>query len=86
METRYELEVTRHFERLFRKLNPETARRIRDRILELRTNPYANKPLTGQLSGLRSLRIGDHRVLYIVDEENKKVTLIHIEHRRAVYR
>ncbi|MEM2087526.1 MAG: type II toxin-antitoxin system RelE/ParE family toxin [Thermoproteota archaeon] len=86
METEYNIEVTRHFERVFRKLNPETARRIRGKILELRINPYANKPLTGQLSGLRTMRIGDYRVLYIVDEENKKVTLIHMEHRRAVYK
>ncbi len=55
METQYEIEVTRHFERLFRKLNPGTARKIRDKILELRINPYTNKPLTGQLSGLRSM-------------------------------
>lgn len=86
MGTEYDIEVTGHFERVFRKLNPETARRIRDKILELRINPYANKPLTGPLSGLRSMRIGDYRVLYVVDEENRKVTLIHIEHRRAVYK
>ncbi|MEM2550466.1 MAG: type II toxin-antitoxin system RelE/ParE family toxin [Nitrososphaerota archaeon] len=75
MEARYEIEVTRHFERLFRKFNPETARKIRDKILELRINPYANKPLTGQLSGLRSMRIGDYRVLYVVNAKNKKYHL-----------
>jgi mRNA-degrading endonuclease RelE of RelBE toxin-antitoxin system len=53
----YEIEVTKHFERLLRKLDIEIIKRIRDKILELKTDPYANKPLVGQLSGLRSMRV-----------------------------
>ncbi|MEM4141376.1 MAG: type II toxin-antitoxin system RelE/ParE family toxin [Nitrososphaeria archaeon] len=86
MEKEYDIEVTKHFERLFKKLNPEIMKRTRENILELKFNPYAHKLLTGQLSGLRSMRVGDYRILYVVNEENKKVTLIHIEHRRAVYK
>ncbi|MEM3571004.1 MAG: type II toxin-antitoxin system RelE/ParE family toxin [Candidatus Bathyarchaeia archaeon] len=77
----YEIELTKHFERLFRKLNSEVMKRIRDKILELNVNLYIHKSLMGQLYGSRS--IGDYRILYAVDEENKKV---HIEHRRAVYK
>jgi mRNA-degrading endonuclease RelE of RelBE toxin-antitoxin system len=39
---RYEIEVTKHFERLLRKLDIEIIKRIRDKILELKTDPYAN--------------------------------------------
>jgi len=43
----YEIEVTKHFERLLRKLDPEVMKRIRDKILELKIDPYASKPLIG---------------------------------------
>ena len=81
---RYEIEVTKHFERLLRKLDIEIIKRIRDKILELKTDPYANKPLVGQLSGLRSMRVGDCRILYMM--KKKKSILVHVEHRRVVYR
>ena len=32
------------------------------------------------------MRVGDYRILYMIDEENKKVILVHVEHRCAVYR
>ncbi|MEM1986543.1 MAG: hypothetical protein QXQ24_07395 [Nitrososphaeria archaeon] len=67
MEKEYDIEVTKHFERLFRKLSPEIMKRIRENILELKFNPYTRTLLTGQLSGLRSIRVGDYRIPYVVN-------------------
>jgi addiction module RelE/StbE family toxin len=72
---RYKIEVTKHFEKDFRKLSPEVMRRIRDKILELKVNPHIHKLLTGQLYGLRSMRVREYRVLYVIDEINKKSNL-----------
>ena len=82
----YEIQTTKHFERLFKKLNPQTTRRIRKKISELRTDPHLHTALTGELKGLRSMRTGDYRVIYTTDEEEKKIRLLHVDHRRAVYR
>jgi len=41
------------------------------------------KPLRHGLSGMRSLRVGDYRVGYVVDGEN--VIIQHIEIRRDAY-
>ena len=42
------------------------------------------KPLRHSLSGMRSLRVGDYRVGYVVEGDN--VIIKHIEHRRDAYK
>ncbi|WP_239332968.1 type II toxin-antitoxin system RelE/ParE family toxin [Frankia sp. CiP3] len=44
------------------------------------------KPLERELAGTFSARRGPYRVLYVVDEEAKLVTLLRIAHRADVYR
>ncbi len=45
-----------------------------------------SKPLTGPLSGLRSARRGDYRVLIEVDEDDDRVLVVRIAHRALAYR
>jgi mRNA-degrading endonuclease RelE of RelBE toxin-antitoxin system len=44
------------------------------------------KPLERDLSGTFSARRGPYRVLYRIDEDAKKVTLLRVAHRADVYR
>lgn len=44
------------------------------------------KPLAGQLSGVWSARRGSYRVLYRIDEPQRTVLVIRIDHRRDAYR
>ena len=44
------------------------------------------KPLTGDLAGIRSARLGRWRVLYEINETSHKVIVLAIGHRRSVYR
>jgi mRNA interferase RelE/StbE len=45
-----------------------------------------SKPLTGELTGLRSARRGDYRVLLEVDEDRRRILVVRIAHRSDVYR
>lgn len=45
-----------------------------------------SKPLTGELTGLRSARRGDYRVLLEIDEDERTVHVVRVAHRRDVYR
>jgi len=54
-------------------------------IRNLEINPYLGKPLRGELSGKWSLRIGDYRIIYTIDEHQKTITLYNVRHRRAAY-
>ncbi|MXW69079.1 MAG: type II toxin-antitoxin system RelE/ParE family toxin, partial [Acidimicrobiia bacterium] len=60
--------------------------RIVNAIDRLAENPYLGSALKGDLKGLRRLRIGDHRVLYEVRDDELIVLIIRFAHRRNVYR
>ena len=75
----------RGLERLSKSHNPAT-RPIVEAILSLSENPRppGYRKLANR-SGMR-IRIGSYRVLYLIDDENLKVTITAIGHRRDVYR
>lgn len=53
----------------------------------LAENPYrVGRPLRGQLEGRYSARRGQFRVIYQIFDERVVVRVIHIAHRRDVYR
>lgn len=60
--------------------------RLRDTILTLSKNarPASSIKLTGD-GGYR-IRVGDFRILYRVDDKEKKVFVYRIRHRREAYR
>jgi mRNA interferase RelE/StbE len=53
----------------------------------LAENPYrVGKPLKLGLEGMHSARRGDYRVIYRIDDDQRLVTVIAIEHRSDIYR
>lgn len=76
------------FERQFRditKKDKPLAERLARAILKLEENPYLGKPLSYDLSGLRSLRVGKYRILYEIDENERKIILRAVSHRKKSY-
>ena len=59
--------------------------RLSRKILTLEDNPRPRgiKKLSGREE--YRLRVGDYRVLYLVDDRNRIVTIVTIGHRREVY-
>ena len=53
----------------------------------LASSPYSvGKLLRLGLQGLHSARRGDYRVIYRIDDQQRRVTVMAIEHRSDVYR
>jgi mRNA interferase RelE/StbE len=53
----------------------------------LASSPYrAGQPLKLGLEGLHSARRGDYRVIYRIDDHQRRITVVAIEHRSDVYR
>ena len=69
------------------KLNLPVRNRIKKAIeKKLAIDPIAfGKPLRYSLKGLRRLRVDDYRVIYKVDENDLKVIIVKIAHRKEVY-
>lgn len=80
------LNLQRSAQKELDRLPQETAKRISDKILKLKENPYStdNQKLAGG-KGYR-IRIGNYRVIYRIDKQNKVVHITKIAHRKEVYR
>ena len=63
----------------------------RERISKAITKKIINKPLLfgeplrSSLAGYRRLRVGDYRVVYLINKEQKTVYIICIAHRKHIY-
>lgn len=68
------------------KLSNTNKVRIRKAVEEkLVTMPeFFGKPLKNSLRGFRKLRVGDYRVIFLI--EKNTVIIAHIEHRSVVYK
>ena len=50
-------------------------------------NPHRlGKPLDAPFDDVRAARRGDYRVLYVIDDRSRTVTVLAVAHRRDVYR
>lgn len=69
------------------RLDHTAKQRIKKTIeTKLITDPLRfGKPLRHSLNHLRSLRVGDYRVLYHLDHTALTVSIVSIGHRRDVY-
>jgi mRNA interferase RelE/StbE len=72
----WKIEIKPIAEKYYSKLNKPTKKRVKEALQQLgeSKNPLFNqnvKPLTGQLKGDYRLRVGDWRILFTPDKEQK---------------
>jgi mRNA interferase RelE/StbE len=80
----YKVSYKKSVERDLASLPKAEARRLLDKIeKELTSRPNSCPSLKGEFAGLRRLRVGNYRVIFVVQEE--EVLLLRIGHRRDVY-
>jgi mRNA interferase RelE/StbE len=84
----YEILVLEDAESDLENLDRLLARRIVRRVewLAEHLDEINLAPLTGELSGLFKLRVGDYRVIYRVIKSENLIVIHRIGHRREVYR
>ncbi len=74
-------------EKEFEKLPSQVIKRISTAIDALANNPRpaGSKKLEGQKESLWRIRIGDYRVIYLVEDVIKIVEIRRIGHRKDIY-
>ncbi len=82
----YSILSTPGFLKALRKLDKITIQRILQAVELLTDNPRVGKNLRGQLDGFYSLRVGDFRIIYTVNEASHTVVLHAAGHRRGIYK
>lgn len=81
----YNLFLSKEAEDFLKKLDKDIQKRIVNKIDSLKKNPELGKPLTANLAGLWSLRIGDYRALYEIKNNELLILVLKIGHRKNIY-
>jgi len=76
--------LSRRAARFVEHAEPRLKVRIGEVLRELATNPLMGKKLKGELEGLRSCRLGSHRIVYRFTAD--LLEIVHIDDRKDVYR
>jgi len=81
----YKIFYDKRVERDIRKIPKDVLGKILFKIEELGKNPRCRE--TQKLLSMEGyrLRVGNYRILYLIDDEVKKVTVFRIKHRSQVY-
>lgn len=58
---------------------------IAEAIDSLSEDPYQGKPLTRELTGRYTYKVGIYRIIYIISEKDKTVHIINAGHRATIY-
>ena len=85
----YELMLTHEAQKFYERADSSLVYRLHRCFDHLRQNPYEHpniKRLRGHLAGHFRYRVGDWRVVYEVNEEERAVTILLIVHRSKAYR
>lgn len=82
---KYKLEYKKQLKKIFIKLDNVVFERIKTTLEKLSTNPFPQgcKKLKGR-DGFR-VRVGDYRILYKVEENDKIIYVLDIGHRSDIY-
>lgn len=85
----YELTLTRKAQKFYEQAELSLVERLNRCFEQLRENPYEHpniKSLKGTFAGCFRYRVGDWRIIYRIDEENKIIIILLVVHRSEAYR
>lgn len=83
----YKIEPRSSLEHDLRKVDRQFIPKVLNVIESLAENPFPvqSRKMKGSESSYR-LRVGDYRIIYQVDTDNKMVIIYHVRHRRDAYK
>jgi len=82
---KWKMRFTPESSRLLSKLHPENKKLIKQVLTDLRQNPHMGKDLQEELSGFKSLRLKQYRIIYNINEEKNFLQIYHIGRRIDIY-
>ncbi len=84
----YEVVLSAQAQKIYASADQALAKKLARCFEQLEQSPRYHpniKPLKGDFAGYYRYRIGDYRVIYLVDEETNQILVNTIAHRREVY-
>lgn len=78
--------LSRDAHKQYKLLPKAEQKKVRKKLLLLEMDPTAGKKLTGELIGIRSLRAWPYRIIYEINETEKRIEIHKIAHRQGAYK
>ncbi len=82
----YELRIYKKAEKEIKKIAKLYQKALLEALREIGENPFAGKPLSRELTGRFSYRVGPYRIIYKVNKKDKLVLVLTAGHRAIVYK
>ena len=86
----YDIQTTARFDKEFKKLDKQVQRLLKAWIVKNLTNVEnprsSGKALVGNLRGMWRYRIGDYRLICLIEDDKLVLTALSVGHRRDIYR
>lgn len=81
----YKLRISKRAENEIKKIPQPHQEAIITALSEVKEDPLLGKPLTRELTGRFSFRVGVYRIIYKVNKKDKNIDVLSAGHRAAVY-
>ena len=82
-----DLKFSKQTSKFLEKCNNDLYKRIMKKIKDLLKNPYPpeSAKVKGRKDDAQRVRIGEHRIIYVIFKENKELFIADIDKRGRVY-
>ncbi len=80
----YKLRVSDDMATLIRGMHPHLKRKVRGSLQTILSNPHSGKALKNDLSGLRSFRVSQFRIIYKISKK-QQIEIVTIGPRDRIY-
>jgi len=81
----YKLRISSRAENEIKKISYPHQKAIILALAEIKEEPFLGKPLTRELTGKFSFRVGVYRIIYKVNKKDKVIDILTAGHRVTVY-
>lgn len=82
----YKLKITGRAKKELSNISKIHNQVLAEIVEEIRDDPSIGKPLTRELTGRYSYKVGLYRIIYKINVKDKVVTILSAGHRATIYR
>jgi mRNA-degrading endonuclease RelE of RelBE toxin-antitoxin system len=83
----FKLEILPNAKHFIKKLKDKTLKnRIKIAILNIKTNPYNSKPMSGKFKGYNRIKVGNYRIIFKIDNKASNIIVFTIRSREKSYK
>ncbi len=87
---KYSVETTSRFDKEFKKLDTYTQKMLRawieKHLIDCENPRFSGKALVANFKGQWRYRIGDYRLLCLIEDDRLIITALNIGHRKEIYK